>query len=171
MPISSVGEEDRLGDLCDALAHDRVTLERESAEDRATARERDFQVLGHAQVFIDRRRLKLASNPGAHDLMLAQRRQILVAEADRPTRRPGSAADQVEHRRLAGAVRADDHADLILVDIEGQRVDGLDPVKGYGEVFDREQEIGVRRHSPFLYSAREETAPAGTAGFPRILST
>ena len=40
------------------------------------------------------------------------------------------AADQVEHRGLAGAVRADDDAQLALVDVEVEIVDRLEAVEG-----------------------------------------
>ena len=38
-------------------------------------------------------------------------------------------------------VRADDDADLVFLDVEGEIVDGLEAVEGNGERFDREQEL------------------------------
>ena len=46
-----------------------------------------------------------------------------------PSDDPGAAADQVEHGGLAGAVRADDDAQLVLVDVEIELVDRLEAVE------------------------------------------
>src|SRR5436853_4798147 len=55
--------------------------------------------------------------------VLAQLGQLLAAKLDRAGGRFGLAADQVEHRGLASTVRADDDADLVLLDIKGEIVD------------------------------------------------
>jgi hypothetical protein len=53
----------------------------------------------------------------------------------------GLAADEVEQGGLAGAVGADDHAQLVLVDVEVEAVDGLEAVEGHGQAFDVEHEL------------------------------
>src|SRR5690606_22880498 len=86
---------------------------------------------------------ELAANPGLDDLVFLEPGQLAVAEADRTVGGPGAAADQVEHRGLAGAVGADDHADFVLVDVEAQVVDRLEAIEGYRQAFHGEDEIGI----------------------------
>src|SRR6185295_18688175 len=107
----------------------------------AAARIGDLEILEHGEVLEYRRRLELAADAGLHDLVLLQLRQLLAAKLDRPGGGPRLAADQVEHRGLAGAVGADDDADLVLLDIEGQIIDRLEAVEGNRERLDREQEF------------------------------
>ena len=44
---------------------------------------------------------------------------------------------------LPAPLGPDDHAQLVLVDIEGQAVDGLEAVEGDRQVFDGHGEVGV----------------------------
>ena len=50
----------------------------------------------------------------------------------RPARRRDVAADQIEQRRLAGAVGADDGERLAVIDGEAQRIHGLERAVGLG---------------------------------------
>ena len=54
------------------------------------------------------------------------------------------AVDDVEHRGLAGAVRADDGADLALADIERDVGDRLHAAERERDVLDREQHVAGR---------------------------
>ena len=54
------------------------------------------------------------------------RGDVLAVEDDPARGRLVDAADQVEDRRLAGAVRADDREDLALLHVEADVVDGVD---------------------------------------------
>ena len=68
---------------------------------------------------------KVRAMPISADLARAHVREGLAAEGDRALLRLVDAVDAVEHRALAGAVRADDRADLVLADVEadvGQRL-------------------------------------------------
>src|SRR5206468_11899328 len=98
-------------------------------------------LLEHREIVVYRRVLELAADAGLDDLVLLQIGELLAAKLDRARGRLGLSADQVEHRGLAGAVGADDDANLVLLDIEGEIVDGLESVKGHGERLDREQEF------------------------------
>jgi hypothetical protein len=60
------------------------------------------------------------------DLVGAHRFALLAAEPDLALLRVVEAVDDVEHRRLAGAVRADDGADLALMHVEGDVLQRLD---------------------------------------------
>ena len=131
--VELVLQEDHLGDFLDAVAHRGVALEGQRAEHGAAARKRNLEILEHGEVVIDRRRLELAADAGLHDLVLLQLGQLLAAELDRAGRRLGLAADQIEHRGLAGAVGADDDADLVFLDIEREIVDRLEAVERDGE--------------------------------------
>ena len=131
--VEAVLQEDHLGDFVDPVAHDGVAREGQRAEHGAAARKGNLEVLEHREIVVDRRRLELAADAGLDDLVLLQLRQLLAAKLDRARGGLGLAADQVEHRGLAGAVGADDDADLVLLDIEGEIVDRLEAVEGHGE--------------------------------------
>ena len=128
-------------DFLDTLLHRRVALEGQRAEHGAAARIGNLEILEHGEVDEHRRRLELAADAGLHDLVLLQPGELLAAKLDRAGGRLGLAADQIEHRGLAGAVGANDDADLVLLDIEGEIVDRLETVEGNRERFDREQEF------------------------------
>ena len=74
------------------------------------------------------------------------------------------AADQIEHGGLAGAVRADDDAQLALVDVEVELVDRLEAVEGDADVLEREQEIGVVGHGAVSASFRRRRAGLARGG-------
>src|SRR3954447_12938588 len=135
--VEAVLEEDHLGDFLDTILHDLVALEGERAEYGAAAWIGDLEVLEHREILEYRWRLEFAANAGLHDLILPELGQLLAAKLDRAGGRFGLAADQVEHRGLAGAIGTDDDADLVLLDIEREVVHRLEAVEGDGERFDR----------------------------------
>jgi hypothetical protein len=55
--------------------------------------------------------------------------KVLAAQDDLALLRVIDAVDHVQHRALAGAVGADDGADLVLADVEGCRCSALTPPK------------------------------------------
>ncbi len=159
--VEAILQEDHLGDLLDAFAHRGITLEHQRTEHRAPAWIGNLQILEHREIVIDGRRLELAADTGLHDLVLLELGQLLAAELHRPRRGFGFAANQVEHRGLAGTVRADDDADLVLLDIEREIVHRFETVEGNGEPFDREQEVlGLMtdKHDVSPYSAGAPSA-------------
>ena len=84
---------------------------------------RQLEVLEHRQVLEHGRLLELAADAGLRDLRLGQLQQIdVVAEPGRARVGPRLAGDDVHHRRLAGAVRSDDAAQLAGLDVERQSV-------------------------------------------------
>ena len=72
--------------------------------------------------------------------------QALAVEDDLALVRLVEPRDQVEERRLAGAVRADQADDLALAHVERDVVDRDDPAEPPRHVLDREQ-----RHGAGLY--------------------
>src|SRR6185369_11706632 len=104
---------------------------------------RQLEVLEHGQILVDGRSLELAADAKTNDLLLPVAGDLLVLELDRAFRNARAAADQIEHRGLAGAVRPDDHAQLALVDVEVELVDGFEAVERNADVLERKQEVGV----------------------------
>ncbi len=134
--IQAVSQQDLPGHPIDPIGDLLRPPEGERAENAAAAWKRDLQVLEHREVLVDGRRLELPPHAGVHDLVLGHARELLLLEADRSARRLGAAADEIEQRGLAGAVRADDHAQLVAIDVEVQRVHRLEAVERDREVFD-----------------------------------
>src|SRR5581483_8383033 len=82
-------------------------------------------------------------------------------EGDTAALRLVEAVDDVEHRRLARTVRADDGADLALANVEGDVGDGFDAAEGQRDILHREQHVaggdfgsaGGRPHAAFPTAA------------------
>src|SRR5207248_5905421 len=66
--------------------------------------------------------------------------QLLTEEDDRARRSPERAGDAVEHRGLAGAIRADQAEDLALHDLERDRVERGEAPEVLGDPPDRQQD-------------------------------
>ncbi|MGY4355108.1 hypothetical protein ACVW0J_001601 [Bradyrhizobium sp. i1.7.7] len=139
--VEPILQEDHFGDFVHPVAHGGVAGEGQRAEHRAAARIGDLQILEHREIVVDRRVLEFAADARLDDLVFLHPRQLLATELDRTRRCFGLAADQVEHGGLAGAVGTDDDTDLVLVDVEREIVDRLEPVERHGQCFDGEQEF------------------------------
>src|SRR3546814_17179333 len=70
--------------------------------------------------------------------MRVHRRQPAALEGDAARPRLVEAIDAVEHRRLAGAVRADDREDLALADLEADVVHRGDAPEAEPDVLKRQ---------------------------------
>src|SRR3546814_20860460 len=77
--------------------------------------------------------LEGARDAGAGDPVRRQRGDIGAVEQQPALGRVVDAADQVEHRGLAGAIRPDDGEDLAAGDVETDPVDGADAAEADGE--------------------------------------
>ena len=87
------------------------------------------------QVREDGRRLELAPDPEAGDLVLPQPDQLgVLAEDHAARRRLHLARDHVEQRGLARSVGPDHHAQLLVVHEEVQLVERLEAVEVDGDV-------------------------------------
>jgi len=149
-PIEMVAQKDHGGDVLHPLADLLGALPEQGAGDVAAARYREFEIFEHREVFVDRRSLEFSSDAETYDLLFLAAGDFLVLELDRALRDLRPTADQVEHRGLAGAVRPDDDAQLALVDVEVESVDGLEPIEGDADVLEREQKIGAAGHDRCL---------------------
>ena len=127
------------GAFDDVEAHALGLFRRESCAERR-ADEHVF-VDGHLR----ERMRNLIRPPDAAPATLGrrERRDVLAAEHDASRIRPDPAADQVEQRRLAGAVGSDDPDSLSLSDGEGEVVGDLQRTVSLADAFDLEK--GRRR--------------------------
>ena len=101
----------------------------------------------------------------------------LALEGDAALLRMIEAVDDVQHRRLAGAVRADDGADLALADVEGDVAQRLHAAERQRDVLDREQhivdrDVGSARGPHAAFSIGGRPAPVARSRiFTRALIT
>src|SRR3546814_14283839 len=102
--------------------------------------------------------------------MRVHRRQPAALEGDAARPRLVEAIDAVEHRRLAGAVRADDREDLALADLEADVVDRGDAAEAEPDVLKRQHRLAggtaPARLRP-LHALRFRRHPARLPHFPR----
>jgi hypothetical protein len=85
--------------------------------------------------------LEGAGDALAHGMVWLHRPALDAAESDDAFLRRVEAVDDVEHRGLAGAVGADDGADLALAHVEGDVGDRLDAAEGERDVVHLEQHV------------------------------
>src|ERR1019366_1175162 len=83
--------------------------------------------------------LKRPSDAEARDLVLAQPLDSAALEPDRAKLRPIKSRQAIEQRGLAGAVRADQPADLAARDFEMDIVERDDAAETNRQAFDRKQ--------------------------------
>ncbi len=137
--VLQVDQRQHLADAVELLAAQAVEQRGAHA---AVGLQRELEVLEHGQLLVDRRLLELAADAGLRDLRLGQAQQVdVAAERDAAAVGPRLAGDAVHHRRLAGAVGADDAAQLADVDRQRQLVQRLEAVEADADVVD------VQRHA------------------------
>src|SRR4051794_40326289 len=78
--------------------------------------------------------LEGAANAARGDALGREALDRIALEADAAGGDRRAAGDRIEERRLAGAVRADQRADLARGDLERDAVDRLQPAEAHGEV-------------------------------------
>src|SRR4029079_2652299 len=94
-------------------------------------------------------------DPGAADLVRLEPDDASAVEGDRARLRSIDAGDEVEERRLAGAVRPDHAHDLALVDVEVEPVDHAQAAEGERDALQLEQ-----RHQT-ISTRRSPSSPLG----------
>ena len=97
------------------------------------------RVLEQAHRREQRKVLERARDAETGDPVRADRQEVLPIEAQTATGGVVDAADDVEHRRLAGAVRADQPEDLAIFDLEREPVERDDPAERHRDLIDFEQ--------------------------------
>ena len=101
--------------------------------------ERSDHVLHERQVGEDARLLERAREAAAGERHRIGPADARAGEADRPCVRPQVARDQVERRRLAGSVRADERGHRALGHDERAVADGSDAAEALRQAIDLEQ--------------------------------
>ena len=118
--VGVVAEVDQGKRLRDAVALGRIEPRVEAETHALVGLHRQLQVLEHAVLLEYRGLLELAADAGVGDFRFGQFCKIDGLAKEHGTRvGPGLAGDHVHHGGLAGAIGADDAAQLAVVDIEG----------------------------------------------------
>src|SRR3989338_4479691 len=104
----------------------------------ALAALREQQVLHHRQLREEPRELERPAQPFACDGVRLQPGELLAIERDRACIRLIETRDDVEERRLACAVGADERNDRVLLHGKAAAVDGADAAEMLGEVLNSE---------------------------------
>ena len=114
----------------------------------------DEDVLEHGHPREERDVLERPCDAAADDLVRRELQQVLPVVENRAGIRLVESRDDVEGRRLARAVRADQAEDLTLGDVERDVVEGDDAPEAASEVLDGEQ-----RHEAGILRRGGETSP------------
>ena len=98
----------------------------------------DQDIVAHRHGLEEGKILKSPTNPETGDTMAWQLQQTLACEVNGAAAGLIKATQTIEERRLAGAVRADQAADLPGLNIERDIVQGHDPAEVHRQSFDAE---------------------------------
>ena len=107
----------------------------------AAARQGELHVLERCQAVVHARCLEFAADAAQGDVGLERVRDVVALEKHRAGRRAGLAADEVAQRRFAGAVRTDDHTQLVALDAPSIDVHRLEAVEHGGQILDEQEKI------------------------------
>ena len=139
-------EPDDVEDVLDVPALGARQPGDEILPERLVAPDGELEVLEHGQALEHSRLLKLAPDARLCDLRFRQRQQVdILREPRGAVIRTRLAGHDVHHRRLAGAVRADDAPQLSPVHREREAVERLEAVEADGQVVEREDLVGRRQ--------------------------
>jgi hypothetical protein len=105
----------------------------------------DEDVLEHRHRLERMRDLMREGDAGAAARMRRQRSDVAAVEEDPPAIRAKPSGHQVERRRLAGAVRADDADRLVVADRQGEPVENQKAAERPRDLLEREER---RRSTP-----------------------
>ena len=159
-----LAQVDGLQHLEQAVALCRIEREEHRGAHRLVGFQRQLQVLEHGELLEHRRLLELAPDAHLRDLGFGVAQQVdRAAEENPPLIGPRLAGDDVHHRRLAGAVGADDAAQLTRRNVERQIIDRLEAVETHAHVF-QVQDAAVRDVN-FARRGDAREARCATSGF------
>src|SRR5690606_32709377 len=102
--------------------------------------------------------LERAPDPCGGEAVRRQAGEIASVERDAAGARQVDAGEQVQQRRLAGAVRTDDRVHESGIELEGEVLDGVHAAELLRQVFDAQRAHRARRPK---YVASVGTAPRG----------
>ena len=109
------------------------------------------QVVQYRGIFKQLNVLKRACNAQRSDVVRRLVGQLGATVNDFTGGRRVDAADQVEHRRFARAVGANQREHFALVDVKAHIVDGQHPAEAHAQIFGRQEDFGhgnCRRAGP-----------------------
>ena len=128
---------------------------------------------GAAQILLDRHLgkdvgdLKAARQAAPIDLERGEPGDRLAVQAHFARARPDAAADEVEQRRFAGAVRPDDRVPLALGDVERDAADDLHRAEALAKIEERKRRV----HPSPRKCRRALTAPQASPTLGQSLKT
>src|SRR5215471_1047127 len=123
----------------------------------------DEHVLEHRHVRTELEVLERPRDAEAHDAIRGLAQHVLAVEAHGAAVRPVEPRDDVERRRLAGAVRPDQAGDLSVVDGERQLVEREDSAEAPTDVLDLEQRHDVYFLTPWTHTTSRHRSRATTS--------
>src|SRR5579863_3545010 len=97
---------------------------------------RGLEIFEYGQFLEDVGALERASDPHAADAVRRRAGDVAAVEPYRAAIRPQMPGDQVEQRRLAGAVGADHGRDLTGIDRQADIADGAEAGEGFAQAGD-----------------------------------
>ncbi len=128
---------------------------------------RDFEIAAYGQVLEDTRNLELSSDARAGDLVLFPIGDVGVVQKDAALRAFGLAGHEVHQGGLAGAVGAEQDAQLTILDRQRHTIDGLEPAEVDTKAIDGKRDLSHLAHSASCEASETSTAPCGAA-LPRV---
>jgi hypothetical protein len=135
--------------VLDLLAHGRAVPESCQKKPRFIFSVRPAMMLSSVDMPLNSATFwKVRAMPCAPPRAGASSRRVLPLKVMRALLRVVEAVDDVEHRGLAGAVRADDGADLALADVEGDVGDRLHAAEAQRDVVDLSSTSPLRSVGP-----------------------
>ena len=144
--IANMLDLEKLDDLLDLFARRDFFIPRTTEKERGFEHTRsgmhvaaDENVLDHRAVLEQRQVLEGAADAQAREIRRPFTRDVGAVKNDAAARRPQHAADEIEQRCLAGAIGADDAADLAARHVEADVGHGAQATEGAGQRFDLEK--------------------------------
>ncbi|MNY18672.1 hypothetical protein D3C86_1520680 [compost metagenome] len=122
--------------LIDAVCFRTRKPEPEIGEHRWIAAIGHFQILSHGEITENAGDLEFSADPGAGDPVFGPVGDVGIVNEDLALRATGLAADKIHQGRLAGAVRAEQHPQLTIVDGDADIVDGSEAAEIDAETVD-----------------------------------
>ena len=163
MPVALAVETDQGQQFLDPLLRRGGILAEQRRGGTAPAGKGEIEIVADGEFLEHRRLLELAPDAELGDRRLVEPGEVDAAvEIDLAGVRLGLAGDDVHHRGLAGAVRADDRAHLAGLDHQRQLVQRLEAVEGHRDAVEVEQRVlGPVVHRPYSAADGLSSPPGG----------
>src|SRR5882672_3224251 len=143
--VKAIFQVDQLCDVLDSLDYFLGAAKPPRREPAPAIR------IGHLQVFEDgervvyRRGLEFATDTPPDDLILEKPGELAPLEANFSLRRARAAGDEIEQRRLPGAVGPYHRVNALFREVQGEVVDRLEAVERHAQAFDLQDVFAFHR--------------------------